>query len=471
MSDLLNTLEKYNQSHLMKYFSELNAEEQQNLTAELESINFDNIAKLTAEYVLKQPETHIPADLSPAPFFGLNSKNDAEKELYSQALEKGIELLKAGKVAALTVAGGQGTRLGYDGPKGTYPISPVENKTFFQYYAETILRIREKYNCDFKWYVMTSILNNDATIQHFEENNYFGLDQDSVMFFAQGTMPCIGYDGKLLLNSKSSLAKNPDGHGGTLLALKKSGALAEMAQNGVEYISYFQIDNPLVTIANELFIGLSALKDSEMSAIMLAKTNAFEKLGNFCVSDNKLSIIEYSDMPEELATATDENGVLKFIAGSPAIHIISREFVERLTADGTLNLPWHRADKKVPCLNEEGVLATPKTENAVKLEAFIFDALPLASKTLILEADRNSEFAPTKNQTGVDSVESCRDMLMERDAKWLENAGVTVPRNEDGALDCKIELSPLKFIDAEDVKNYCASNTVNISAEDSIYLS
>lgn len=210
MSELSSVLEKYNQSHLMAYYAELSAEEQQNLTDELSAINWENIVKLTKEYVLTKPESHIPEDLAPAPFFSLDPKNDAEKELYEKAIAKGVELLQGSKVAALTVAGGQGTRLGYDGPKGTYPISPVENKTFFKYYAETILRIREKYNCDFKWYVMTSILNNDATIKHFEDNNYFGLDKDSVMFFAQGTMPCIGYDGKLLLNSKSSLAKNPD---------------------------------------------------------------------------------------------------------------------------------------------------------------------------------------------------------------------------------------------------------------------
>ena len=227
----------------------------------------------------------------------------------------------------------------------------------------------------------------------------------------------------------------------------------------------------MVTIANELFIGLHALEDSEMSAIMLAKTNAFEKLGNFCISNNELSIIEYSDMPDELATATDENGVLKFIAGSPAIHVISRDFVERLTADGTLNLPWHRADKKVPCLDENGVLTTPEKENAVKLEAFIFDALPLASKTMILEADRNNEFAPTKNKTGIDSVESCRQMLMERDAKWLENAGISVPRNDDGSLACKLELSPLKFIDQADVNNYVTENSVIIEANKDNYLS
>ena len=470
MSELSNILEKYNQSHLMAYFSELSAEEQQQFTEELTNINWDNITQLTKDYILTQPESHIPSDLAPAPFFSLEPKTNTEKELYAEAQEKGIELLQNSKVAALTVAGGQGTRLGYDGPKGTYPISPVKNKSFFKYYAETILRIREKYNCDFKWYVMTSILNHEATIEHFEDNNYFGLAKDSVMFFAQGTMPCIGYDGKLLLNSKNSLAKNPDGHGGTLLALKKSGALAEMAKNGVEYISYFQIDNPLITIANELFLGMHALEEAEMSAIMLAKTNAFEKLGNFCISNNELSIIEYSDMPDELATATDTNGGLKFLAGSPAIHVISRDFVERLTADGTLNLPWHRADKKVPCLNNKGVLATPETENAVKLEAFIFDALPLAKKTMILEADRNNEFAPTKNKAGIDSVASCREMLMKRDAKWLENAGVDVPRNADGSLACCIELSPLKFIDQEDVSNYIKENPVKIEAGKTNYL-
>lgn len=197
-----------------------------------------------------------------------------------------------------------------------------------------------------------------------------------------------------------------------------------------------------------------------MSAIMLAKTGPFEKLGNFCVTKGRLEIIEYSDLPAELAESRNPDGSLRFIAGSPAIHMISRSFIEQLTAGGSLKLPWHRADKKVPYVDETGNPVKPETPNAVKLESFIFDAMPLAKRTMVLEGDRRSVFAPTKNRTGVDSAESCREMLIERDAKYLEAAGVKIPRTADGMVDAKIELSPLVAFDAEDVAAYVKAHGI-----------
>lgn len=451
---LYDKLKPYNQEHLLKYWDELAPEQQDELAAEINNIKWDYLTGLIPDYVLNKPETHIPDDLSPAPYFPAVPEDSAQKELYAKASAKGVELIKAGKVAALTVAGGQGSRLGFDGPKGTYPITPLKQKTLFQYFAESILRINEKYGITLNWYLMTSKLNNQQTKDFFVENNYFGLKPESVIFFVQGTMPAIGYDGKLLLQDKGELALAPDGHGGTMLALKNSGALDKMAQAGVEYISYYQVDNPLISIVNPLFIGLHCLEQAQMSAIMLAKTGPEEKLGNFCMSKGRLMIIEYSDMPEKLSHAVDANGKLRFIAGSPAIHVISRSFIEELTADGVLNLPWHRADKKVPCLDAQGNEISPESPNAVKLESFIFDALPLADKTMILEAVREEEFAPTKNKTGVDSVESCRQMLIDRDRKRLERAGVKVA---DGL---QVEISPRFIVDDEDAIEYCRTNGI-----------
>ena len=248
------------------------------------------------------------------------------------------------------------------------------------------------------------------------------------------------------MNAPDSLALSPNGHGGTLLALKRSGALEEMKQEGVEFLSYFQVDNPLAPFTDVLFLGLHALEKSDMSARMLPKTNAFEKLGNFCVCNGRLQIIEYSDLPAELAESTNPDGTLRFISGSPAIHVISREFVEKLTCSGRLDLPWHRADKKIPCIAEP----KPERPNGVKLESFIFDALSLARTTLVLEGDRAEMFAPTKNPTGVDSVESCREMLIARDIRRLRAAGVTV---EEGA---KIEIDPRKVLDDADGRELAA---------------
>lgn len=469
--ELQQTLVQYGQEHLLRFESSSSAAENAALESELEKINFAHLDKLIKDYVLKKPEITIPSDLKPAPYFPHIPADDAQKKLYDAAEEKGRKLISEGKVACLIVAGGQGTRLGYDGPKGTYPIGPVSGRSLFEYFALSIRRNEVKYNTRISWYVMTSLLNYQQTVDFFRENKFFGLKEEQIFFFIQGTMPAIDYQGKLLMSSRSSLALSPDGHGGTLLALKKSGALDDMKSKGIEYISYFQVDNPLVPVLPPLFIGLHAEENSDMSAIMLAKTNAFEKLGNFCVSEGKLQIIEYSDLPDDLAQSLDENGKLRFISGSPAIHVISRNFIEKLTADGTLSLPAHRADKKVPYIDENGNNVTPETPNAVKLETFIFDALQLADKTMVLEEDRKEVFGPTKNATGVDSAESCREMLIARDCRRLKAAGVDIPYNSDGSPAVKVEISPLLAVDDDDVATLVkAKNIRAINAGSSLVI-
>ncbi len=453
-------LEKYGQTQLLRFYDGLDECGRKKLLEQLAELDYAELDRLIREYVLVKPQTSIPDDLQPAPFFPLAPRTPEEALYYEKARMTGGEILRRGEVSFLTVAGGQGTRLGFDGPKGTYPICPVSGKSLFAYFAESILRIGEKYGRKLTWYIMTSTLNYQPTVDFFRENKFFGMDEEQVFFFIQGTMPAVGYDGKLLLGAKDSLALSPNGHGGTLLALRKSGALDRMKQENVKYISYFQVDNPLAPMGDELFIGLHALEGAEMSAISLTKTGPFEKLGNFCVTGGKLMIIEYSDLPAELAESRDADGKLRFVAGSPAIHIISAAFVERLTAGGSLQLPAHRADKKVPFVDAGGNLVKPEEPNAVKLETFIFDALSLAEKTMVLEGDRKEVFAPTKNATGVDSVESCREMMIERDAVRLEAAGVKVPRTANGRVDARIELSPRLMHDTDDVREYAAKHGI-----------
>lgn len=449
------TLAKYGQQQLIAFRDQLSPEEQNNLADQIEKIDFEHIDELIKTFVLQKPETKIPADLTPAPFFPIMPDNEGLKAYYSVAENTGRQLIAQGKVACITVAGGQGTRLGFDGPKGTYPIGPVSGKSLFEYFAEGIARNQQKFNARIPWYIMTSSTNNEQTVEFFEQHNYFGLDRKQIFFFVQGTMPAIGYDGKILLADKANIALSPDGHGGTLWAMRKSGALDKMKEDGTEFLSYFQVDNPLVHVVDPLFIGLHALEKSQMSAIMLPKTGPFEKLGNFCMSQGRTCIIEYSDLPAELAESRNPDGSLKFIAGSPAIHVISREFIETLTANGRPSLPWHRADKKVPFVDQNGNLVKPDAPNAVKLESFIFDAMPMAQKTMILEAERQECFGPTKNATGVDSAESCRKMLVERDMRRLSAAGVDL-----AGVDM-VEISPLIAVCEEDVAEYCRSKHLN----------
>lgn len=449
------------QGHLVEHFDKVSVAAQANLERQFNDINWEELPDIIANYVLKRPVTDIPSDLTPSPFFSFPASNSKEESLYAQARIKGAELIRDGKVGLLTVAGGQGTRLGFDGPKGTYPITPVLHKTLFQYFAESNARTVKKYQVKsgrLHWFIMCSELNYGPTMKFFEDNDYFGI-KDSVHFFVQGTMPAIGLDGKLIIAAEDSLALAPNGHGGTFLAVRKSGMLDLMKKLGIEYLSYFQVDNPLVPVADSLFVGLHALEGSEMSSRMLAKTGPYEKLGNFCITNGALTVIEYSDMPDELANRRNANGELEFVAGSPAIHVISVSFIEKLTENGTLRLPWHRADKKVPYLGPDGQTVKPETPNAVKVESFIFDALPLAAKAIVFEGIREEIFGPTKNATGVDSAESCRALLVARDARRLKAAGYDVPMKEDGFTpDVIVELDPKEIIDEADAVAYFKQN-------------
>ena len=468
-SGVVEKLESRGQSHLIRFVGELDAEAKRRFFTELEKLNLDELSALVETHVKRVAETKLPKDIRPPHCFPLAPEDDETKRLYSEAEARGRRLLSDGKVCALTVAGGQGSRLGFDGPKGAYPVTPVKRKPLFQVFAESLSRAKRKFSAEIPWYVMTSSTNDAATRSFFSDNAYFGVAPETVFFFTQGEMPAIGFDGKILLRSKGALAMAPNGHGGTLLALRESGALDNMASAGVEHISYFQVDNPLVSVVSPFFVGLHDMRGSEMSSRALEKTGPFEKLGNYCVADGKLTIIEYSDMPRELAETRGADGRLLFRLGSPAIHVISRKFVERLTKDGKFHLPWHRAEKKVPFIDCSGDFVEPSEPNAVKLETFIFDAIPMAENPIVVEAARDDEFAPVKNKSGVDSAESCRSLLMERDARWLELAGVSVPRRPDGTLDCELELSPESFFDEEDVRDRFRSDPQELESGGKFY--
>src|SRR5258705_3762732 len=244
-------------------------------------------------------------------------------------------------------------------------------------------------------------------------------------------MPAFAMDGKMLLAEKDSLALSPDGHGGSLRAIFKSGALADMKKRGIQQLSYFQVDNPLVHCIDALFIGLHDMTGSEMASKVLPKSHPLEKVGNFVVADGATQVIEYSDMPEALARETNADGALKFNAGSIAIHVLSVSFVERLNTGGQLKLPWHRAEKKVPYIDDSGNEEKPDKPNAIKLEQFVFDAIPLAKNPLVYETDRFEEFSPVKNAEGPDSPATCRRDQIRRAARWLGEAAVQVPVKDD----------------------------------------
>ena len=448
-----STLEDHGQSHLLTFYDQLGPVSKQQLLEQIESVDWDRIDRLIKSHVKDKPAFELPDALEPAPFYPATPTSELELK-YAEAKDLGEEMLRDGKVAAFVVAGGSGTRLGWGGPKGTFPASPIEEKPLFQIFAEAIIKAQNKYGCTIRWYVMTSPANDAATRKFFAQHNHFGLKPENVVFFAQGTMPSIGYDGKVLLDEPDSIALNADGHGGSLRALVKSGALDDMETRGIAHISYFQVDNPTVKIIDPLFLGLHALDGAQMSSKMVAKEYGKEKLGNFCLIDGKMTIVEYSDLPDELAEERLEDGSLRFRAGSPAIHVIEVAFVRELNEGGDLHLPYHRADKKVPHVDlEDGRMHEPTEPNAVKLEQFVFDALPLTRHSIVLQTTREEEMAFIKNAEGESSPATSKQLQSDRACRWLEAAGVNVPKKDDGSYDCTVELSHLTAIAPEDLQD------------------
>ncbi len=460
-------LDKYGQGHLLQYIDELDTEQKLSLIEQIEELDLEMIQEMIRNYVLIDPEIKLPAEILP-PFVYPRVAPEEMKDKYQKALTYGQRAIAENKVACFTVAGGMGTRLNFDGPKGNVPATPVKSKTLFQVFAENIHANERRYNCTIPWYIMTSPINHEATLKAFQENDYFCLKKENVMLFQQGTMPCFDFSGKIFLAEKGLVAESPDGHGGSLRALYQSGAIEDMQHRGVEFISYFQVDNPMVNLVDPMFIGLHALDVAEMSSKSVKKCDPLEKVGNFTIADGKLTIIEYSDLPEELARKTNPDGSLVFQDGSIAIHIISRSFVERINSKG-FSLPWHKAIKKIPHIDSLGQQIEPKEPNGVKLETFVFDAVPMALSSIVYEIVREDEFAPIKNATGVDSLVSSQNLQSEKAARWMEAAGIPVPRKADGSLDLSLEISPLFALDQEELARK-KPQLRDLQSDDIVYL-
>jgi len=444
-------LKAHQQEHLLTFWPELDSRQRQELLDQIGELDLAKIDDWVANLVRGIPEPPVAQkDFEPATSYSPDPHDAAQRRKYKKAIELGEKLISQGKVAGLVVAGGQGTRLGFEGPKGNFPITPVKHKTLFRIFAETIQAVTRHYGATCPWYVMTSPMNYAQTVEIFAADNYYGLDAKDVFIFQQGTLPNFDFEGRILLEDKARIARSPDGHGGCIRALARSGALGDLQRRGVEYISYWQVDNPLVKLFDPLFIGLHALDRAEMSSRAVIKNSPKEKVGNFCLVDGKVTVIEYSDLPDELAEKRRPDGSLVFELGSIAIHIISTGFVAKLNTEGHA-LPLHRAVKRIPHLDPQGHRIEPKQPNGIKLESFIFDALPVAKESVILQIIRSEQFAPVKNATGDDSVEVTRRMMIERAAAWLESAGVNVPRKPDGSVDCLLEIAPSFALDKEDV--------------------
>lgn len=437
--DLRARLTAIGQEHVLRFWDALDEPRRAALVAELESLDLEALPGLI-DSVLDET-AHAPSQLEPCEVIDV-AEDDAARERDERARRAGAELLSSGKVAAFLVAGGQGTRLGFDGPKGRFPIGPLTGRSLFAYHAHRVLATCRRYGAQLPYYVMTSELNHDSTVAAFAEAEHFGLDPSQVMLFRQGMLPAVDRSGKILLAEEHRLALSPDGHGGSFAALLRSGALDDMERRGIEQIFYFQVDNPLAPVFDPVFLGHHMLAGADMSTKVVAKTDPDEKVGVLGKIDGKLGVIEYSDLPDDLARRTDDAGRLVFRAGNIAIHAMSVPFARRV-ASGDLELPVHRADKKVPHVDADGRAVSPAEPNAIKMETFVFDALPLASTSITQEVRREDEFAPVKNAEGADSPAVTERMLSDQGKRWMAAAGLAIP-------DKPVEVGPLFALDRDE---------------------
>jgi UDP-N-acetylglucosamine/UDP-N-acetylgalactosamine diphosphorylase len=435
-------LERHDQEQVLRWWDQLSDAQRHELLAQLRALDLKLLQQLYEQretvYHLPDPKTIQPVPVIPA---------DAPTN--PQAKERGEASLRSDHVAVLVVAGGQGSRLGFDHPKGMFSIGPVSGKSLFQLHAEKVLAVQRRYGSTVPFLIMISPATHDETIRYFEQHRFFGLSPDEVWLFEQGTMPALDLaTGKLLLDSKSRLFLSPDGHGGTLTALADSGLLARIKKRGIRHVFYFQVDNPLVKVADPTFLGHHLQARAEVSSRIIPKNGPHDKLGNFVQVNGRCMIIEYSDLPDDLARQKDADGRLRLWAGSPAIHYFDVDFLAKVT-QGSNRIPFHIAKKKVPYLDETGTLVHPEKENALKFERFIFDVLPLADRWTVVETSREEEFAPLKNATGADSPEAVKNAITHLAADWLTRCGTAVPRDAAGESRYPLEISPLFALDAE----------------------
>jgi UDP-N-acetylglucosamine/UDP-N-acetylgalactosamine diphosphorylase len=438
-------LKRHDQGHVLQFWEQLDAVQCDGLLNQVAGLDWETLARIRTIVKNKAVEggATVCAGIEPAPVVSLSASEQVAPR------SEGEKALRSGKVGVILVAGGQGTRLGYDGPKGTFRLAPLSRASLFEIHSRKILAMERRYGAPIPFYIMTSEGNDAATRSFFHEHRFFGLDQKRVKFFTQGTLPAFWPDGRIVLESPGKLFAAPDGHGGILTALDRRGMLADMKIHGVTTLFYFQVDNPMVEIADPVFVGCHLQRGAEMSLKVCAKRDPAEGLGVVVVRDGRQAVVEYTELTDEQKRATRADGDLLFKFGSVAIHLFSLEFLRREAAAG---LPLHQAHKKVGFCDEAGKPVKPTKANAYKFEKFIFDALPDARTSVILEFSREDEFAPVKNAEGEDSPATSQVAMMEKFARWMSFCGVVVPRDEKGRLVYRLEVDPLYANSAEELK-------------------
>ena len=403
-------LKKYGQEQLLDGYNRLPGEkEKQDFLNSILTVDFNQIEKLFAS--CKESKDFSNSKIEPIDFV---DKSKLSKEDYEKYEKIGSKEIKEGKLAVVTMAGGQGTRLGHTGPKGTYDLGLDTHKSIFEILCDTLKEAREKYKVDIPWYIMTSDENNAETEDFFKKNNYFGYPEKCITFFKQGKLPMLSTEGKVLLNENGEIKEAADGHGGIFQSMLKDGVIYDMKARGIEWVFIGGVDNVLVKMVDAVLIGLAEEKHVLAAGKSIVKAGPKEKVGVFCKKNGKPSVIEYSEISEEMAAETTADGELKYGESHILCNLFNIKAIEKISK---MELPYHVAFKKAKYLDKDGNVVSPTEPNAYKFEAFLFDAFESLDDMAILRVKREDEFAPVKNAEGVDSPETARKLYIDFHSK------------------------------------------------------
>ena len=395
-------LEKYNQLHVLSSYGRLSEDKKEELVNQVLSIDFEKIADLY-ERTKTKPTTGNDL-IEPMPYVDANKLTDEEKENYMMV---GDEIIATGKFAVVMVAGGQGTRLGHNGPKGTFDMGLDSHKSLFELFCDKLKIARDKYGITIPWYIMTSRENNDDTVKFFKEHEYFGYKDGVKLFFKQGEFPMIDTDGKVIIGENGLIKEAADGHGGIFEAMVKNGVLADMQSNGIEWIFTCAVDNPLAKLVDPLLLGYASSHSMKAASVSIVKNSAKERVGILCKRNSKPSVVEYTEISDEMAEAVDENNEFLFGESHIMMNLFNIDVIEGIAKE---KLPYHSAFKKCNYMNENGEMIIAEEPNAYKFESFIFDAFDRLDNLGILRYKREECFAPIKNAEGNDSPETARKL-------------------------------------------------------------
>ncbi|MDX1945512.1 MAG: UTP--glucose-1-phosphate uridylyltransferase [Pirellulaceae bacterium] len=456
---LLGKLAPLGQEHLLAFWDRLSSAEQDELARQIERIDGEVLRQLQRQHAAaaagEDQTSHwanLAARAEPPPAMRLDGGGVPFRQDAARAA--GAKLLQAGQVGMILVAGGLGTRLGFDQPKGMLPIGPLSQRPLFQILIDQLRAASRRHGQPIPLYIMTSPATDAPTRRFLAEHGNFGLPPSDLAIFCQATMWALDSEWRrILLESPGSLFLGPDGHGGMLSALAKSGCLADAQRRGITTFFYGQIDNPLTQVCDELLLGSHVLAESELTTQVVRKRQPLERVGNVVSIDGRVQMIEYSDLPERFARQTNPDGTLKLWAGNLAVHVFDVDFLAAAAARPDA-LPFHAARKKVPCLDASGQLVEPNQPNAVRFERFIFDLLPLAERALVVEVDPAEAFAPVKNSDSdaTDNPRSARAAMIALHRRWLRAAGANI------ADDVPVEINPLWAAGPDEIRTRMAGS-------------